>query len=48
MKYRDNYPEFKFDAATKTIFVPLIDGNEKPTGKYIRYHFNGKYFEKVK
>lgn len=41
-------PTVYFDAATKSIYVPLIDNNGKPTGKFIVYKFTGRYFETVK
>jgi hypothetical protein len=41
-------PSIYFDSASKTIFVPLVDGNEKMTHKYITYKFTGQYFERVK
>ena len=44
----NDWPTFKFDAATNTIFVPLIYEDGKPSGKFIRYRFDGKYFQKVK
>ncbi|MFD2872374.1 hypothetical protein ACFS5N_07850 [Mucilaginibacter ximonensis] len=40
--------DINFDAATKTIQLPLITGDSKPTSKFITYKFTGKYFEKVK
>jgi hypothetical protein len=41
-------PSVYFDAATKSIYVPLVDGNGKVTSKFITYKFTGKYFEKIK
>ena len=41
-------PEIYFDASTKTINLPLVDGSGKVTHKYITYKFTGQYFEKVK
>ena len=43
----DKRPTISFDAATKSIYVPLVDGNGKVTHKFITYKFTGKYFEKV-
>jgi len=40
-------PTISFDATTKSIYVPLVDGNGKVTHKFITYKFTGKYFEKV-
>jgi len=41
-------PEIRFDAATRTIRLPLVAEKEKMTHKYITYRFTGHYFEKVK
>jgi hypothetical protein len=41
-------PSVYFDAATKSIYVPFVDGNGKVAHKFIIYKFTGKYFEKVK
>ena len=41
-------PSVYFNAATKSIYVPLVDGNGRVTRKFIVYKFTGKYFEKVK
>lgn len=43
-----NAPQLSFDRKSKTIHLPLILENQKITGKYIDYKFNGRYFEKVK
>jgi hypothetical protein len=39
--------ELYYDEATKTIFIPLVNGNYGITDKWIKYHFTGSYFEKV-
>ncbi|MBD1387485.1 hypothetical protein IDJ75_19530 [Mucilaginibacter rigui] len=41
-------PTITFDAATKTIKIPLIGSEGKVTTKFITYKFNGQYFEKMK
>jgi len=43
-----NTPRLSFDRKSKTIHLPLILENQKITGKYVDYKFNGSYFEKVK
>ncbi len=45
---RDGGSSPGFDAAKKTINLPLIDENGKMTDKSITYKFTGQYFEKVK
>jgi hypothetical protein len=44
----DEVNQITFDAATKTIKIPLVTEKGKITRKYITYKFNGQYFEKVK
>jgi hypothetical protein len=41
-------PVIRFDNTTKTIYLPLVDGNRQMTNKFILYKFNGQYFERVK
>jgi hypothetical protein len=41
-------PAIRFDNATNTIYLPLVDGNRNMTNKFILYKFTGQYFEKVK
>jgi hypothetical protein len=41
-------PSIHFDEASNTIFLPLVDGNGRGTGKFITYKFTGQYFEMVK
>jgi len=41
-------PEIYFDAASKTINLPLIKSNGEVTHRYITYKFTGQYFERVK
>jgi hypothetical protein len=41
-------PKINFDNATNTIYLPLIDGNNNFTGRFILYKFTGQYFEMVK
>lgn len=40
--------DINFDSISKTIRVPLLTSNSKPTSKFITYKFTGKYFERVK
>ncbi len=44
----EDYPEIHYDAATKTILIPLLSAEGKLTGKNISYRFNGTCFEKLK
>lgn len=44
----DEISHITFDAATKTIKIPLVTEKGKITTKFITYKFNGQYFEKVK
>jgi hypothetical protein len=37
----------RYDAKRKIIAIPVIDENGRLTAKKIRYHFTGKYFEKM-
>lgn len=37
----------KYDTAKKTISLPLVLDDEKVTDRYVRYRFNGQYFEKI-
>lgn len=38
----------RFDAATKTITIPIVDDNKQVTRRVMSYKFNGTYFELVK
>jgi hypothetical protein len=40
-------PTIHYQAATQTLYIPLVDVNYKMSGKYISYHFNGSVFERV-
>ena len=46
--YKQDWPSCYFDATTQTILIPLIYDSGKPSGKFIKYKFDGKYFQKVK
>jgi hypothetical protein len=41
-------PEVKWEAATKTLLIPLIDDRNKPTGRYLHYRFDGTVFRRMK
>ncbi len=45
---KKDFPQAKFETRTKTILIPLISSDHAPTGRFIRYRFTGKYFEKVR
>ena len=42
-----DYIAMKYDKATNTIIIPLINANGKITKNKIKYKFNGTYFEKI-
>jgi len=42
------YPKFRYDPKSKTMLVPLIDSNDAPTGKLIKYGFDGSQFNRIK
>lgn len=42
-----NNPKLSFNKKSQTIHMPLILENQKVTGKYIDYKFNGQYFVKL-
>jgi hypothetical protein len=44
----DKRPTITFDAATKTMKLPLVDTNGKVTKRFINYKFTGQYLERVK
>ena len=44
----DKRPGPRFDEKTNIIYLPLVDGNNQMTNKFILYKFTGQYFEKVK
>lgn len=48
MGEKQDWPSCYFNAATQTLLIPLIYENDKPSGKFIKYKFNGKFFQKVK
>ncbi|MBS1533222.1 MAG: hypothetical protein JSU01_23180 [Bacteroidetes bacterium] len=41
-------PHPRFDNLTNTIYLPMVDGNQQMTKKFILYKFTGQYFERVK
>lgn len=41
-------PTIRFDSAASTIYLPLVDGDQNVTNKFILYKFTGRYFERVK
>ena len=48
---RINYakrPRPRFDETNNIIYLPMVDGNNQMTNKFILYKFTGQYFEKVK
>jgi len=47
-QYDDGAYNIIFNGDNKTITLPLIDENNRITGKYITYKFTGQYFERVK
>jgi len=46
--HKQAWPSCYFNAAEQMILIPLIYEDGKPSGKFIKYKFNGKVFQKVK
>jgi len=42
------YKFITYDTINKVINIPIVNDDEKVTKKFIRYKFNGSYFEKIK
>jgi hypothetical protein len=38
----------RYDAQNKIISIPVVLDDEQVTKKFMRYQFNGVYFEKIK
>ena len=48
MKTYERLPEIRFNNATNSIYLPLVDKKGKITLKIIHYKFTGQYFERMK
>jgi hypothetical protein len=44
----DKRPRPRFDEAKNIIYLPMVDGNNQMTRRFILYKFTGQYFERVK
>lgn len=38
----------KYDPSKKIIYIPIVEDDGKVTNRFIKYQFNGKYFERIK